>query len=160
MEIKPVTFKEASNFINLHHRHHNATVGCKFCVGLYDNAKLIGCAVCGRPVSRYYDNGEMCEINRVCVLDGYKNGRSMLYGACCRIAKNMGYKKIITYTLQSESGVSLRASNFVCEGSAGGEIWSGNRCRDNGVPREKKIRWKRDLMKQITNQSAEESESK
>lgn len=32
MEIKPVTFKEASNFINLHHRHHNATVGCKFCV--------------------------------------------------------------------------------------------------------------------------------
>ena len=74
MEIKPVTFREASNFINLNHRHHNATVGCKFCVGLYDNAKLIGCAVCGRPVSRYYDNGETCEINRVCVLDGYKNG--------------------------------------------------------------------------------------
>lgn len=72
MEIKPVTFKEASNFINLYHRHHNATVGCKFCIGLYDNAKLIGCAVCGRPVSRYYDNGEICEINRVCVLDGYK----------------------------------------------------------------------------------------
>ena len=76
------------------------------------------------------------------------------------LQKNMGYKKIITYTLQSESGVSLRASNFVCEGSAGGVIWSGNRCRDNGVPREKKIRWKRDLMKQITSQPIEESESK
>nr|WP_303248757.1 hypothetical protein [uncultured Ruminococcus sp.] len=56
--------------------------------------------------------------------------------------------------------MSLRASNFVCEGSAGGVIWSGNRCRDNGVPREKKIRWKRDLMKQITNQPIKESESK
>lgn len=56
-------------------------------------------------------------------------------------------KKIITYTLQSESGVSLRASNFICEGSAGGVIWNGSRCRDNGVPKEKKIRWKRDLVK-------------
>lgn len=90
MEIKPVTFKKASNFINQYHRHHNATVGCKFCIGLYDNAKLIGCAVCGRPVSRYYDDGEICEINRVCVLEGYKNGCSMLYGACCRIAKKYG----------------------------------------------------------------------
>lgn len=112
MEIKPVTFKEASNFINLYHRHHNATVGCKFCIGLYDNAKLIGCAVCGRPVSRYYDNGEICEINRVCVLDGYKNGCSMLYGACCSIAKNMGYKKIITYTLQSERWREFASKQF------------------------------------------------
>ena len=75
-----------------------------------------------------------------------------MVAVCCTVRvvelqKNMGYKKIITYTLQSESGVSLRASNFVCEGSAGGVIWSGSRCRDNGVPREKKIRWKRDLVK-------------
>lgn len=36
----------------------------------------------------------------------------MLYGACCRIAKAMGYKKIITYILQSETGTSLKASQF------------------------------------------------
>lgn len=51
---------------------------------------MIGCAVCGRPVSRHYDNGLTCEINRLCT-DGTYNACSMLYGACCRVAKEMGY---------------------------------------------------------------------
>lgn len=105
---------------------------------------MIGCAVCGRPVSRKLDDGFTCEINRLCT-DGTYNACSMLYGACCRVAKNMGYKTIITYILKSEPGTSLKASNFVCDGEAGGEIWTGNRRRDNGVPREKKMRWHRDL---------------
>lgn len=144
MEIRPITFREASDFINRNHRHHKATVGCKFCIGLYNGEKLIGCAVCGRPVSRYLDNGLTCEINRVCT-DGTKNACSMLYGACCRVGKAMGYKKIITYTLESEPGTSLKASNFKNDGVAGGEIWTGSRKRDNGVPKERKIRWSREL---------------
>jgi len=65
----------------------------------------------------------------------------MLYGACVRAAKALGYKKVITYTLISENGASLKASNFINEGEAGGEIWTGERRRDNGVPAEKKVRW-------------------
>lgn len=145
MEIRPITFKQASEFINKYHRHHNATVGCKFCIGLYHKDSLIGCAVCGRPVSRYYDNGLTCEINRVCVIEGYKNGCSMLYGACCRIAKNMGYKKIITYTLKSENGASLRASNFICEGQSGGTHWTGKRNKAQSIPNEFKKRWVKQL---------------
>lgn len=144
MEIRPITFKVASDFINNNHRHHKATIGCKFCIGLYDKEKLIGCAVCGRPVSRYLDDGMTCEINRVCT-DGAKNACSMLYGACCRVGKAMGYKKIITYTLESELGTSLKASNFKNEGVAGGRVWTGSRKRDNGVPKERKIRWSREL---------------
>lgn len=105
---------------------------------------MIGCAVCGRPVSRYLDDGLTCEINRLCT-DGTKNACSMLYGACCRIAKNMGYKKIITYTLKSETGVSLRASNFNCDGIAGGEVWTGSRKKPGKLPAEKKIRWSKML---------------
>ena len=145
MEIKPITFKQASEFINKYHRHHNATVGCKFCVGLYEENTLIGCAVCGRPVSRFYDDGLTCEINRVCVIEGHKNGCSMLYGACCRIAKIMGYKKIITYTLQHENGASLKASNFVCEGQAGGTHWTGKRNKGQSIPHEMKNRWIKEL---------------
>jgi len=141
MVIRPITFKQASIFINLHHRHHNATVGCKFCIGLYENEQIIGCAVCGRPVSRFLDDGLTCEINRVCVLEGYKNACSKLYGACCRIAKNMGYKKVITYTLQSENGASLKASNFICEGQAGGTHWTGKRDKGQNIPKEMKKRW-------------------
>lgn len=144
MEIRPITFRDACNFINQHHRHHKATVGHKFSVGLYDGEKMVGCAVCGRPVSRYYDDGVTCEINRLCT-DGTKNACSMLYGACCRIAKEMGYKKVITYILQSENGASLKASNFVCEGEAGGTHWTGNRNKGQDLPSEMKTRWVRIL---------------
>lgn len=145
MEIRPITFKAACEFVSLHHRHHKPTIGCKFCVGLYEGETLIGCAICGRPVSRHLDNGLTCEINRLRVLEGYYNACSMLYGACCRIAKAMGYVDIITYILKSENGASLKASNFVCEGVAGGTHWTGIRNRGQSIPNEMKTRWKRKL---------------
>ena len=142
MNIQPITFKQACEFINKHHRHHRATVGCKFCIGLFDDGKLVGVAVCGRPVSRYLDDGLTCEINRLCT-DGTRNACSMLYGASCRVAKAMGYKKIITYILESENGASLKASNFVCEGTAGGTHWTGKRNRGQDIPKEMKTKWSR-----------------
>lgn len=144
LEIRPITFKEACSFIDQYHRHHKATVGHKFSIGLYEDNKLVGCAVCGRPVSRYYDNGLTCEINRLCT-DGTKNACSMLYGACCRVAKAMGYKKIITYILESENGASLKASNFICEGLAGGIHWTGVRNKKQNIPNELKTRWVKTL---------------
>jgi len=146
MEIRPITFREACDFINKHHRHHKATVGCKFSLGLYKEEKLVGCAVCGRPVSRHFDNGITCEINRLCT-DGTYNACSMLYGACCRVAKEMGYTKIITYILESENGASLKASGFICEGKAGGTHWTGKRNRGQEIPSEFKTRWVRILRK-------------
>lgn len=142
MEIKPITFREASNFIKEHHRHHGATVGHKFSIGCYENNVLVGVAVCGRPVSRHLDNGEICEINRLCT-NGTRNACSMLYGACCRIAKEMGYKQIITYILESENGASLKASGFICEGKAGGKHWTGKRNKGQDIPSEYKTRWVR-----------------
>ena len=144
MTVQPITFKQACEFINQHHRHHRATVGCKFCIGLVDGEKLVGVSVCGRPVSRYLDDGLTCEINRLCT-DGTKNACSMLYGASCRVAKAMGYKKVITYILESENGASLKASNFVCEGAAGGKHWTGKRNRGQNIPNEMKTRWVKNL---------------
>lgn len=144
MEIRPITFNEACEFIKLHHRHHKPTIGHKFSIGVYDAEKLVGVAVCGRPVSRYLDDGTVCEINRLCT-DGTYNACSMLYGACSRIAKEMGYKKIITYILESENGASLKASNFVCEGKAGGTHWTGERNKGQDIPYEKKTRWVKHL---------------
>jgi hypothetical protein len=69
----------------------------------------------------------------------------MLYGACCRIAKEMGYVKVITYILESENGASLKASNFVCEGQAGGLKWNGTRDTGKDYPHEMKTRWVRRL---------------
>lgn len=145
MRIAPITFKAASEYINKHHRHHKASIGCKFCISVVDDSgQLHGVAVCGRPVSRHLDDGETLEINRVCT-DGAMNACSMLYGACCRIAKAMGYSKVITYILASENGASLKASNFVCEGEAGGTHWTGSRNRGQDIPAEMKTRWVRIL---------------
>lgn len=144
MEIRPITFQTACDFIKQNHRHHKPTVGCKFCVGLFSDGQMVGCAVCGRPVSRHLDDGFTCEVNRLCT-DGTRNACSMLYGACCRIAKAMGYKKIITYILQSETGTSLKASGFICEGVAGGTHWTGKRNRNQEMPHELKTKWSKDL---------------
>ena len=100
--------------------------------------------MCGRPVARYYDDGITLEINRVCT-NGKRNACSMLYGACCRIAKEMGYTKVITYTLASEDGASLKASNFKCEGIAGGVKWTGSRDRGQNIPHELKKRWVKEV---------------
>lgn len=146
MNIVPITLKQANAYVTQYHRHHKACAGCKFCIGVEDNGQLVGVAICGRPVSRHLDNGKTLEINRLCT-NGTRNACSKLYGACARIARDMGYERIITYILESEDGASLKASNFVCEGTAGGKIWTGERKRNNGVPPEMKQRYTLDLKK-------------
>lgn len=141
MKLIPITLRQANAFVEQYHRHHKKTAGHKFSIGVTDGEKLVGVAICGRPVSRHLDNGFTLEINRLCT-DGTRNACSMLYGAAYRAAVAMGYTKVITYILASENGASLKAAGFVCEDkAAGGEIWTGERCRDNGVPRELKQRW-------------------
>lgn len=144
LEVRPIGLKTANRFVEANHRHHKKVAGCKFSICACRGDVIVGVAICGRPVSRHMDDGTVIEINRLCT-DGTRNACSLLYGACCRIAKEMGYRKIITYILTSENGASLKASNFTCEGEAGGEIWTGERARDNGVPRELKTRWVRVL---------------
>lgn len=141
LEIVPIGLKGARAYVAHYHRHNIAPVGGKFAIAVMDGADLHGVAICGRPVSRHLDDGRTLEIYRNCT-DGTRNACSKLYGACLRIARNMGYHRVITYTLESENGASLKASNFVCEGEAGGEKWTGSRKRDYYVsPPEKKRRW-------------------
>ncbi len=112
MNIEPITFKKACEFVAMHHRHNKPPVGHKFSVGLRVNGELIGVAMAGRPVARHFDDGLTLEVNRTCT-DGTRNANSMLYGAVWRAAKAMGYKRCITYTQHGETGASLRAAGFV-----------------------------------------------
>ena len=112
LELQPITLKEAQKFVNEHHRHNVAPVGHKFSIGLNDEAKLVGVCMVGRPIARYNDDGLTLEVTRCCVLEGYKNACSKLYAAAWRAAKAMGYKRLITYTLVSEPGTSLKAAGW------------------------------------------------
>lgn len=137
MKIIPITYRQAKEYVNSNHRHHIASQGCKFCIGLQNGAELVGVAMCGRPVSRKLDDGFTLEITRVCT-DGTPNACSMLYGACVRVGKHMGYKKIITYILKSEDGASVKAANFKYDGIAGGTHWTGARNKGQEIPNEMK----------------------
>lgn len=124
MRLIPITMRAANDFVLTHHRHHGKVRGCKFCIGVLDGEqKLRGVAVVGRPVSRYLDNGLTAEVTRLCT-DGCKNACSFLYAACARIARQMGYDRIITYILESENGASLRASGWSCRVTCGGGNWN------------------------------------
>ena len=126
VEIVPITLREANAFVSEHHRHHGPTTGHKFSIGLSDGEKIIGVVIAGRPVSRHLDDGLTLEVNRLCT-DGTRNACSMLYAAAWRAAKAMGYKRMVTYILESENGASLRASGWKCVGQAGGLRWTGKR---------------------------------
>lgn len=125
MELQPMTIKEAKRFVNDNHRHHKAPQGGLFAIGLNDGFdNVIGVAIVGRPVSRVLQNGYTAEITRVCVKEGFYNACSMLYSACWRAARAMGYRRLITYILKSENGTSLYASGFRLVGETGGGTWN------------------------------------
>ena len=144
LEIVPVTLAEANAFVERYHRHHKPVTGHKYSIGVTDGEKIVGVAIVGRPVSRYLDDGLTLEVTRCCT-DGTQNACSMLYGAAWRAAKAMGYKKVITYILQSESGASLRASGYKCIGQAGGLRWTGKRRPEVDLyPAQMKFRFERE----------------
>lgn len=123
MKAVPIELKEAQNFINDLHRHHVASHRDKFRIGCEENGKLVGVVQVGRPVSRNLDDGKTLEVLRLCS-DGTKGVCSFLYSRAARVARELGYEKIITYILQTESGTSLRASGWKLEAdNVGGSSW-------------------------------------
>ena len=92
-------------------------------------------------MSRFLDDGYTLEVNRLCT-DGTKNACSMLYGAAARAARAMGYRKIITYILDTEHGASPERSGL-CARTSRGLRWTGRRKpKDSGqYPRQMKTRW-------------------
>ena len=144
LEIVPISLKEANAFVERYHRHHKPVTGHKFSIGCSDGEKIVGVAIVGRPVSRYLDNGWTLEVNRLCT-DGTRNACSILYAAAWRAARAMGYKKVITYILETEPGTSLKAAGWKCGGKAGGERWTGKRRPEVDLyPAQMKLRFEKE----------------
>lgn len=142
MTIVPINLKEANLFVANFHRHHNPVPGHKFSIAVADeDGEIHGVAIVGRPISRMSDDGWTLEVNRCCT-DGVRNGCSMLYRAAWKAAIAMGYRRLITYTLQEEGGSSLRGAGFKLIGDRGGGAWSRkNRPRIDDHPTQIKWLW-------------------
>jgi hypothetical protein len=139
LSITPIFQDEAFAFIEQHHRHHKKPVGSVFQLAVSIGEKVVGVAVVGRPVSRRLQDGYTLEVTRLCT-DGTPNACSKLYSACWRTAREMGYRKLITYILNTETGTSLTASGWKLIGERGGGSWSvPSRPRVDKHPTQKKL---------------------
>ena len=147
MQIVPLTLKQANAIVEELHRNHKPARGCRFAIGLRDDAgALRGCAIVGRPVARMIDFSTVCEVTRVAT-DGVPNGCSKLLGACARIAREMGFAAIQPYTLPAEGGASLRGAGWTYGGETGGGEWARKlRPRQTELPCVKS-RWSKVLRK-------------
>lgn len=87
------------------------------------------------------DDGFTAEVIRVAT-DGTPNACSFLYARAKRAAQALGYVKVKTKTLPSESGASLRAVGATFEGDSRGGTWDRvNRQREQTAPICQKLRW-------------------
>lgn len=137
--------REANEFVRNFHRHNKPTRGCRFAIGCSDGSQLVGVAIVGRPVSRILDDGETAEVTRLCVNNTAPKGAcSFLYARCWKAWSAMGGTRLITYTLQSESGASLRGAGWRVVAEADGNVrgWLNRPGREwQPVVGQAKLRW-------------------
>ena len=123
LQLVPLELAEANAFVAQHHRHHKPVAGHKFSLGAALDGKIVGAAIVGRPVSRHRDDGMTLEVTRLCT-DGTRNACSFLYGAAARACFALGFQRIGTYLLASETGASVRAAGWRLVGGTPGRSWS------------------------------------
>ena len=141
LELQPISYSEACLFIEEYHRHHLPPVGWKFGLAVNNGSDVVGVVTVGRPVARHLDNGYTLELTRCCT-DGTPNVASKLYAAAWRATKALGYRKLITYTLQTEPGTSLRAAGWRVIGQTKGGSWdTPSRPRVDKHPLGQKTLW-------------------
>ena len=147
LELQPISYPEACQFILENHSHHLPPQGWKFGIAVNDGKQIVGVITIGRPVARHLDNGWVLEVTRCCT-NGVKNAASKLYAAAWNAVKNMGYKRLITYTLITEKGTSLKAAGWKIIGETSGGSWScKSRPRIDKHPLGQKTLWEAGILR-------------
>lgn len=146
LSVVPVGLSEAKEFVRNFHRHNKPPVGHVFSIGASDGSQLVGVAICGRPVARMLDDGETLEVTRCCVVDSAPKGAcSFLYSRAWRAARALGWSRLVTYTLTSEGGASLRGAGWRIVGTIPArdpKDWQNRAGRDwQPVVGQDKFRW-------------------
>lgn len=146
----PTTLPLANRYVSLLHRHHAPIPGGFgwFCVAAVVGGTVRGVAIAGRPTNRNNDDGQTVEVLRLAA-DGTPNVPSALLGSCARASRAIGASRIITYTLASEAGASLRGAGWEMQAEGIQSWWTHPGKDGNGrIPAvdrehmaEKKARW-------------------
>ena len=139
--IVPCSIQDAREYVAQFHRHHAAPVSGLFALACAADGRVCGVAIVGRPVARMLQDGWTAEVTRVAT-NGTPNACSILYAACWRAARALGWRKLITYTLATEPGTSVRAAGWRELGAVTARSWDcPSRPRVDRAPLQAKIRW-------------------
>lgn len=142
MHITPITLREANDFIEQHHRHHGPVRGWLCGAAVSVAGDVVGVAIAGRPSARHLQDGWTAEVTRCCVLPSAPKGAcSKLYATLWRACRALGYCKIVTYTLPSESGASLRGAGWKVVHQTKAESWHRKERPRIDQPLQAKLRW-------------------
>ncbi len=151
LEVRPIALADARAFVLEHHAHSAPPVGWRFGAGIWNGEDLVGVVTVGRPVSRHIDQERVVEVTRLCVRRDLapalvRNACSQLYAWSAREAARRGFDVIMTYTLESEPGVTLKAAGWRRDILSRGGSWNRpGRAREDAGPTEPKRRWIRIL---------------
>lgn len=141
MRSVPLTLAQANDLVARWHRHHKPAHAHRYSIGALKHGRLVGAVIVARPRARLTPQYEVAEVVRL-VTDGTRNAPSFLYARAARVADEMGFFKIQTFILESESGDSLRAAGWVFDGWSAGGTWDRvSRGRSDEHPLERKQRW-------------------
>ncbi len=110
----PLTRDEANAFVCEHHRHHGRVQGHRYAFGAMLDGKLVGVAILGRPRAWQVDQYVQIEVSRLCT-DGTPNVCSYLLSRAARVARELGFDRVFTSILETESGHSLKSAGWVYE---------------------------------------------
>lgn len=146
MTLLPMTIREANEFVENFHRHNAPVRGAKFAVAASSDAGLVDVAIVGRPVARMLDDGYTAELLRTCTRpEAPKGAVSFLASRAWRIWQAMGGRRMVTYTLQSESGASMRGAGWKLIGdvknTANGWARDGREREWQPIYGQQKFRW-------------------
>lgn len=141
LRVIPVTIGEARRFIEAHHSHHHAPVGGLFACGVAIDGRLCCVAIVSRPVARMLDaQGSIAEVTRL-ASDGTRHAASMCLAAVTRAALALGWRRLVSYTIIGETGVTYLAAGWRITGlSGGGDGWL-SRDRAPSMQPGAKVRW-------------------
>lgn len=151
LRIAPIPFVGARDFVRVHHQHCDPPVGWRFGAGCWNGPTLVGVIMVGRPVARMIDGATTVEVNRLCLdfslPDPLRfNAVSKLLSYAVREARRRRFSRIITYTLQCESGHSLKAAGWMPTRTTRGGSWQRRgRTKYYTGPIGPKQRWERAL---------------
>ena len=150
LSLAPITSKRANEYVRAWHRHHGELPGgyAWWAVAAVKDGEIVGVAIAGRPTNRNNDDGYTVEVLRLAT-NGTRNAASKLLGACAKAASAIGAKRILTYTLEPESGASLRAAGWIREADGIKSWWTHPGSRVPARYRDhmdvEKVRWARTL---------------